>query len=131
MQNETLKTASAAQSGHAVTMARVKASKDRLGDLPIFSNSINKVSRVSSDPQRNAMAVAQEVLKAANLCAKLLRLGNSAYNNRGLGKISVVSSAVIQLGFETVKNLTLTLKLIESYQNKNTAIDMKQMLVRA
>jgi len=131
MQNETLKTASAAQSGHAVTMARVKASMDRLGDLPIFSTSINKVRRVSSDPQSNAMAVAQEVLKDANLCAKLLRLGNSAYYNRGLGKISVVSRAVILLGFETVKNLTLTLKLIESFQNKNTAIDMTQMLVRA
>src|SRR3569832_2456616 len=131
MQNETLKTASAAQSGHAVTMARVKASMDRLGDLPIFSTSINKVRRVSSDPQSDAMAVAQEVLKDANLRAPLLRLGNSAYYNRGLGKISVMSRAVILLGFETVKKLTLTLKLIESFQNTHPSIDMTQMLVRA
>lgn len=120
-----------AKSGHEATMARIKAGMDRLGDLPIFSTSINKIRRVSSDPQSDAMAVAQEVLKDANLCAKLLRLGNSAYYNRGLGKISVVSRAVVLLGFETVKNLTLTLKLIESFQNTHPAIDMTQMLVRA
>lgn len=120
-----------ASAGHAATMARIKSGMDRLGDLPIFSTSINKIRRVSSDPQSDAMAVAQEVLKDANLCAKLLRLGNSAYYNRGVGKISVVSRAVVLLGFETVKNLTLTLKLIESFQNTHPSIDMTQMLVRA
>ena len=120
----------AAALSHEATMARIKAGMDRLGDLPIFSTSINKVRRVSSDPQADAMAVAQEVLKDANLCTKLLRLANSAYYNRGLGKISVVSRAVIMLGFETVRNLTLTLKLIESFQHAS-AIDMSRMLVRA
>jgi len=134
MQGEKLRSSAgegAVKTGHETTMARIKAGMDRLGDLPIFSTSINKIRRVSSDPQSDAMAVAQEVLKDANLCAKLLRLGNSAYYNRGLGKISVMSRAVILLGFETVKNLTLTLKLIESFQNTHPSIDMTQMLVRA
>ncbi len=116
---------------HNATMARLKAGMDRLGDLPIFSTSINKVRRVSSDPQADAMAVAQEVLKDANLSSKLLRLANSAYYNRGLGKISVISRAVIMMGFETVRNLTLTLKLIESFQKSNTAVDMSRLLVRS
>lgn len=119
------------QQSHDATMARIKAGMDRLGDLPIFSTSINKVRRVSSDPQADAMAVAQEVLKDASLSTKLLRLANSAYYNRGLGKISVVSRAVIMMGFETVRNLTLTLKLIESFQKSNTAVDMSRMLVRS
>lgn len=134
MQTEQLnviKADEATPAGLDAAMARIKAGIDRLGDLPIFSTSINKIRRVSSDPQSDAMAVAQEVLKDANLCAKLLRLGNSAYYNRGLGKISVVSRTVILLGFETVRNLTLTLKLIESFKHTNPAVDMTQMLVRA
>lgn len=119
------------QLSHDATMARIKAGMDRLGDLPIFSTSINTVRRVSSDPQADAMAVAQEVLKDASLSTKLLRLANSAYYNRGLGKISVVSRAVIMMGFETVRNLTLTLKLIESFQKSNTVVDMSRMLVRS
>jgi HD-like signal output (HDOD) protein len=116
---------------HALTMARLREGLKRLGDLPIFSTSINKVRRVSSDPNSDAMAVAKEVLKDANLSTKLLRLGNSAHYNRGVGKISVISRAVIMLGFETVRNVTLTLKLIESLQNANPSVDLGRMLVRS
>jgi len=116
---------------HQRTMARLREGLQRLGDLPIFSTSINRVRRVSSDPKSDAMAVTQEILKDANLSTKLLRLGNSAYYNRGVGKISAVSRAVIMLGFETVRNVTLTLKLIESFQNANPAVDMSRMLVKS
>jgi len=116
---------------HDKTMARIRDGMERLGDLPIFSTSINKIRRISSDPNSDAMAVAQEVLKDANLSIKLLRLGNSAFYNRGVGKISVISRAVIVLGFETVRNLTLTLKLIESFQNAPPGVEMTKMLVRS
>jgi HD-like signal output (HDOD) protein len=116
---------------HENTMARINEGMKRLGDLPIFSTSLNKIRRISTDPNSDAMSVAKEVLKDANLSTKLLRLGNSAYYNRGVGKISVVSRAVIVLGFETVKNLTLTLKLIESFQNANPKVGMDKMLVKS
>ena len=116
---------------HEQTMARIHEGMKRLGDLPIFSTSINKIRHISSDPNSDAMAVAKEVLKDANLSTKLLRLGNSAYYNRGVGKIGVISRAVIVLGFETVRNLTLTLKLIESFQNANPSVEMSRMLVRS
>ena len=116
---------------HETTMARISAGMKRLGDLPIFSTTINKIRRMSSDPDSDAMSVAKEVLKDANLSGKLLRLGNSAFYNRGVGKISVISRAVIVLGFDTVKNLTLTLKLIESFQDANPSVDMGKMLVKS
>ena len=116
---------------HEKTMAKISEGMARLGDLPIFSTTINKIRTMSSDPDSDAMSVAKEVLKDANLSTKLLRLGNSAHYNRGVGKIAVVSRAVIVLGFDTVKNLTLTLKLIESFQNTNPNIDMSKMLVKS
>jgi HD-like signal output (HDOD) protein len=116
---------------HEETMGRISEGMKRLGDLPIFSTTINKIRRMSSDPDSDAMSVAKEVLKDANLSSKLLRLGNSAYYNRGVGKISVISRAVIVLGFDTVKNLTLTLKLIESFQDANPSVEMGKMLVKS
>ena len=116
---------------HEKTMARISEGMKRLGDLPIFSTTINKIRRMSSDPDSDAMSVAKEVLKDANLSGKLLRLGNSAYYNRGVGKISVISRAVIVLGFDTVKNLSLTLKLIESFQDANPSVEMGKMLVKS
>ena len=116
---------------HEQTIARIHEGLKHLGDLPIFSTSINKVRHISTDPNSDAMAVAKEVLKDANLSTKLLRLSNSAFYNRGVGKIAVISRAVIVLGFETVRNLTLTLKLIEGFKDTNPSVDMSKMLVKS
>ncbi|MBI3773259.1 MAG: HDOD domain-containing protein [Gammaproteobacteria bacterium] len=113
------------------TMKQITAKIERLGDLPVFSASVNHIHRISSDPDSDAMHLANEVLKDANLSTKLLRLSNSPYFNRFGGKINVISRAIILLGFDTVKNLTLTLKLIENFQHENPGIDMSKLLVRA
>lgn len=113
------------------TFREIDQRMEQLGDLPIFSATVNRVSRVSNDKNSDAMALAVEVMKDANLTAKLLRLANSSYYNRGLGKISAISRAVVLLGFETVSNLCLTLKLIDSFHTENPAIDMNAMLVNA
>lgn len=113
------------------TMKQITAKIERLGDLPVFSASVNHIHRISSDPDSDAMHLANEVLKDANLSTKLLRLSNSPYFNRSSGKINVISRAIILLGFDTVKNLTLTLKLIENFQHENPGIDMSKLLVRA
>lgn len=112
-------------------LAEVLARAEQKGDLPIFNASLAKVRRVSSDPESHAMELAQTVMNDANLSTKLLRIANAPYYNRGLGRISSVSRAVVMLGFETIRNLCLTLKLIESFESDHPAIGMQQMLARA
>jgi HD-like signal output (HDOD) protein len=108
--------------------------RDRLkakGDMPIFSASVNRINLVGSDPDADAMALSIEILKDANLTSKVLKLANSPLYNRGLGKIGSLSRAVVVLGFETVKSVVLTLKLIDSFQQEFPGIDMTGMLVNA
>lgn len=112
-------------------LAEVVARAEQKGDLPIFNASLAKVRRISSDPESHAMELAQTVMNDANLSTKLLRIANSPYYSRGLGRISSVSRAVVILGFETIRNLCLTLKLIESFESEHPAIGMQQMLTRA
>ena len=104
---------------------------DEHGDLPVFSASVNQICSVSSDPDADVMSLSQEVLKDANLSVKLLRLANSPYYSRGSSKIGVVSRAIIVLGFDTVKNLSLTMKFIDSFHAQHPSIDMDKLLVRA
>jgi HD-like signal output (HDOD) protein len=111
-------------------LEEIQNKMESLGDLPVFSASINQVCSASTDPNANAMSLSKEVLKDANLSVKLLRLANSPYYNRG-SKVSVISRAVIMIGFEAVKNLSLTMKLIESFQHEHPGIDMDKLLVRA
>jgi HD-like signal output (HDOD) protein len=101
------------------------------GDMPIFSASVNRVHVVGSDPDADAMALSVEILKDANLTTKVLKLANSPLYNRGQGKIGNLSRAVVVLGFDTVKSVVLTLKLLDSFQQQFPGIDMTGMLVNA
>jgi HD-like signal output (HDOD) protein len=114
----------------AFTAALLNRAEEK-GDLPILNASMARVQRISADPQAHAMELAQTVLKDANLSTKLLRLANSPAYNRGLGRITTVSRAVVLLGFETIKNLCLTVKLIENFQAEHPAIGMQAMIARA
>jgi len=113
------------------TLKTIDRRLSRLGDLPIFSASLNKVRHVSSDSDSTAMSLAVEVMKDANLTTKILQLANSPMYNRGVGKITVISRAVILLGFKTISSLCLTLKLIDSFNTKQHGFDMNSMLVNA
>ncbi|RMD80507.1 MAG: GAF domain-containing protein, partial [Gammaproteobacteria bacterium] len=117
--------------GLAALLARVQERLEALGELPAFSASLNRVRRVSADPEADAMAVAREVMKDAALSARLLRLANSPHYNRGQGRVGLVSRAVILLGFETVRNLTLTVKLLEGFQAEHPGVDLARIQVRA
>jgi len=112
-------------------LKQIEFRMSKLGDLPIFSASLNKIRRVSKDEDSDAMSLAVEVMKDANLVTKLLQLANSPYYNRGFGKIASVSRSVILLGFETISSLCLTLKLIDSFNSEHPSVDMNLMLVNA
>ena len=99
--------------------------------MPIFSASVNRIHRVGADPDADAMALAVEILKDANLSAKVLKLANSPLHNRSRSRIGNLSRAVVVLGFETVRSAVLTLKLIDSFQQQNPEVDITGLLVSA
>lgn len=103
----------------------------RLGDLPIFSATLNRVRVVTSDPESDAVELADEVLKDTSLTTKLIRLANTRHYNRGMGKIGTISRAVVILGFETVKNACLTLKMLEDFKDEKSSKELQQLLTNA
>lgn len=113
------------------TLNAVYAQLDRLGDLPIFSATVNRIRQISSSRESDAMALALAVMKDANLSAKLLKIANTPHYNRGHGEISVVSRAVVLIGFERIQNLSMTLKLIETFSNDEPGIGMDTLLISA
>lgn len=113
------------------TLQRLRQRLDEMGDIPIFSASVNRVQAVGNDPDADAMALAVEILKDASLTTKLLRLANSPTHNRGTGKIANLSRAVVVLGFDTVRSVVLTLKLIDSFSQQAPNVDITAMLVNA
>ncbi|MCW8883736.1 MAG: HDOD domain-containing protein, partial [Motiliproteus sp.] len=114
------------------TLTAVQEHLDRLGDLPVFSATVNRISQISTSRKSDAMALAMAVMKDASLSARLLRVANSSYYNRGNGRVNVVSRAVVMLGFDQIKSLSVTLKLIEGFKQDGEEDDaISALLMRS
>ncbi len=115
----------------SAVVERILEQMEKMGDLPIFSASVNRVQMVSADPSSDAMQLAVEILKDANLSSKVLKLANSPYFNRGVVKIGTLSRAIVLLGFDTIKSSVLTMKIVDSFQHDHPGVSMSSLLVNA
>lgn len=113
------------------TLKNIHKSLGKLGDMPVFSATINRIQQISASEESDAMALAMAVMKDASLSARLLKLANSPTYKRGQGNITVVSRAVVLLGFNQIKNICLTLKLIESFHDSHPDLDVPGMMMQA
>lgn len=113
------------------TLNTIYARLDRLGDLPVFSATVNQIRQISSSHDTDAMSLALAIMKDPNLTTKLLRLANSSQYNRTGTKVTAVSRAVVLIGFERIRNLCMTLKLIESFLDKGPDTGIENLLVAA
>ncbi len=101
-------------------------------DFPAMSVAIGTINQLALSERSNAASLANAILKDLALTNKVLRLSNSAlYGNFGPGKVSTVSRAIVILGFETVRNLAISLTLFENIRDKQHAETLRDEFLRA
>ena len=101
-------------------------------DFPALSQSIARVQRIASSEGESLATLAAEILKDVALSNKLLRLVNTAhFRGAGGGTISTVSRAVSLVGFAGIRNMALSLMLIEHMQDKAHAQRLRAEFLRA
>lgn len=86
----------------------------RVEEMPIFSNTAQRIYAALDDKQKGAMELATIILQDPNLTAKLLKLSNSPYYNPSRQKISTVTRAIVILGIHLIRELTLACSFFES-----------------
>jgi len=101
-------------------------------DFPALSDSVSAINKLTSSEHENANSLSETILKDYALTNKILRLVNSAfYRQAGGGNISTVSRAVIVLGFDTIRNIAITVLLFEHMQDKANVKELKETFLRA
>lgn len=83
-------------------------------EMPIFSHTANSIYASLDDKHKGAMELASIILQDPNLTAKLLKLSNSSYYNPSRQKINTISRAIVILGANTIRELTLACAFFES-----------------
>ncbi len=92
-------------------------------EFPTLPTIFGQLSDAMTDPDTNINYVASIIEKDTASVSKLLKLANSSifgFRNR----ITTVPQAILYLGFEEVKNLLLSLKIIQIFRTKEKNINM-------
>lgn len=101
-------------------------------DFPALSDSVARIQRVANSEDDSISDLTHEILKDVALTNKLLRLVNSVhYARASRGTISTVSRAVSLVGFNAVRNMALSLVLLDHMQDKAHASQMREEFLRA
>jgi serine/threonine protein kinase len=99
-------------------------------DFPAMSDSVVRIQNMAASETESVGSITNEILKDVALTNKLLRLVNSAHFGRG-GSISTVSRAVHLVGFNGIRNMALSLVLLEHMQDKAHAAQLKEEFLRS
>jgi HD-like signal output (HDOD) protein len=83
-------------------------------DMPVFSGTVAEVSVVVNSSDTSASDVANVVLRDASLTGRVLKAVNSFHFNPTNHTINTVSRAVMVMGFDQVRVLTLSMVLVDN-----------------
>jgi serine/threonine protein kinase len=94
-------------------------------DFPVLASTISEINRIVDDDSASANLLTQCILQDFALTNKLLKLVNTVTYGQFGGQINTISKAVVILGFESVRNVAMTLILLDFLQNKAQVSQLK------
>lgn len=101
-------------------------------DFPAMSDAVSRIQRLTQSEHESLASLSNEILKDVALTHKLLRLVNTAqFSHAGGGTISTVSRAAALIGFAGIRNLALSLILLERMENKAHAQLLREEFLRS
>lgn len=100
-------------------------------NFPALSQTISTINRITASDDESMQTLTTTLLKDFSLTNKLLRLVNSSTYGQFGGNISTISRAVMILGFDVVRNLAITLILLEHLQNRHQATQLRDHVICA
>ncbi|MBL8333600.1 MAG: HDOD domain-containing protein, partial [Rubrivivax sp.] len=100
-------------------------------DFPALGEAVLRIQRAANSETESLGSLSAEILRDVALTNKLLRMVNSAhFRHAGGGTIATVSRAVALIGFAGVRNIALSLVLLDHMQNKQHAAQLKDEFLR-
>jgi serine/threonine protein kinase len=122
--------APAESSGHGTLDFLLRRIRHK-GDFPALSQSMLRIQRLADSESESLASLSGEILKDVALTNKLLRMVNAAHFSAGGGSVSTVSRAVALVGLSGIRNMALSLVLLEHMRDKAHAALLKDEFVRA
>lgn len=99
------------------------------GDFPALSSTISAVNRAASSDREPIAVLCNSILRDFALTSRLLKIVNASALNQFGGAIGTVSRAVSILGYNSVRNVSMSLVLFEHMHDRSNATALKDQVV--
>ncbi|OGB05478.1 MAG: serine/threonine protein kinase [Burkholderiales bacterium RIFCSPHIGHO2_12_FULL_69_20] len=100
-------------------------------DFPALTEHVLRIQRMANSDSESLGTLADEILKDVALTQKLLRMVNTAQYRRNNHGVATVSRAVALVGLAGIRNLALSLVLVEHMKDKHHAQRLKEEFLRS
>ncbi len=118
--------------GEPPTLQQLLERMQDSSEFPALSAAVMRIQALVSSESENLHTLSSEIIKDVALTQKLLRLVNTAqFSHAGAGGIGTVSRAVALIGFSGVRNLALSLVLLEHMPDRAHASRLRHEYLRA
>jgi len=94
---------------------RIRRVTESIIGLPTLPTVVSKMIDIADSPRSSAVVLSRLIAADQSLTAKILKLSNSAYYGFSR-KISTVNQAIVVLGFNTVKEMGLSLSVFDVFR---------------
>ncbi|TVK92905.1 histidine kinase [Shewanella algae] len=100
-------------------------------EMPALCSTIRTLEKLAKDDVSSMAILGRSIMHDNALTSRILRVANSAIYNKGISPVTTVSRAAVVLGFDTIRNICITAKLLSSLlESKNLAPSVYQRLLR-
>ncbi|GGQ13803.1 HDOD domain-containing protein [Shewanella litoralis] len=100
-------------------------------EMPALCSTVRDLEKLAKDDVSSLALLGRSVMHDNALTSRILRVANSAIYNKGINQVSTVSRAAVVLGFDTIRNICITAKLLTSLlENKHLSEGVYQRLLK-
>ena len=105
---------------------------DRLNqsELPALAAVVQDLQRLTEQEHASVQQLADVLLRDAALTSKVLRVGNSSYYNPSQETIKTISRAIVMIGFDNVRLISLSVSLIDGLLDRAPRQQLRELLAR-
>lgn len=99
-------------------------------EMPALSSMVKSLEKLAKDDTSSLAILGRSVMHDNALTSRILRVANSAIYNKGISHVTTISRAAVVLGFDTIRNICITAKLLSSLlDNKGLSEPVYQRLL--
>ncbi|MGM0444106.1 MAG: HDOD domain-containing protein [Fibrobacterota bacterium] len=106
---------------------KIEIMADRISSVMAFPFTVARVLKISNDPDTGAKELSQVINSDAVIAGNIIKVSNAVFfASRNNTKIRTVKDAIIRIGFNETKNITMTISVMKSLSAKAASLGFER-----